>query len=61
MLTQSEGGNDLIQCTTNLFNDQSQLARKACGGLSRCKGEFTSSVSRAGESLLDFGSSAGDG
>ena len=61
MLTQSERGNDFVQCATNLFNDESQLTGKANSGLSRSKSEFTFRGSRAAEKRIDLVSSNDDG
>ena len=61
ILTQSKGGDDLIQCTTDLFEDQSQLTRKADGSLSRSKSQITLGGRWAGESLFNAGSSTSDG
>ena len=59
--TQSEGGDDLIQCTTDLFDDQSQLGWKADGSLSGSKSKFAFSASRASESRPDLGGSTDNG
>lgn len=59
--TQTKRSNDLVQCTTNLFNDHSQLTRKANGSLSRSESVSMFGGSRASESLFDVGSSTGDG
>ena len=61
ILTQSKGGNNLIQCTTYLLEDQSQLTRKADGSLSRSKSQITLGGRWAGESLFNVGSSTSDG
>ena len=61
VLTQPKGGNDLVQCTTNFLDDQSQLLRQANGSLSLSKSNLTFGRSWACQSLLDVGSGAHDG
>ena len=61
MLTQSKGGNNFVQCTTYLLEDQRQLTRKANSSLSRSKSQITLSGRWTGESLLNIGSSTSDG